>query len=94
MQHLTGALTEILGFPLNADDESQFLRMVDVAPEVQQLDARQFSGMGALAERIARRGISRRDDLEVADFTLFRSKLSHIQMSSNLRQLLSFLPDS
>lgn len=58
---------------------------------VAELSMHEFAGIGALAERIGRRGISQRDDLEVADFDLLQQKINYLEMSPNLRELFFFI---
>ena len=84
-------MSEILGFRMDPKSEEQLTTLSNLSDNVTELNRQEFSGLGALAERICRRGISRRDDLEVADFTLFEEKLKNYDMNTLLRQLIFFI---
>ena len=90
MQKLFSALTEILGFRMDRPGEEKLSSLVDLS-QVEELTRQQFDGMGALAERIGRQGISQRDDLEISDFNLLQQKMSYLEMSLQLRQLFLFI---
>lgn len=90
MQKLYIALTEILGFHLDPAAEENLTELVDLA-SITELSREQFAGIGALAERIGRRGISRRDDLEVSDFNILQQKLPYLEMGESLRRLFLYI---
>ncbi|KAI9560013.1 hypothetical protein GHT06_014023 [Daphnia sinensis] len=89
-EKLFSSLTEILGFPLDSQAEEKLSNLIDLV-SVSQLSREQFAGIGALAERIGRSGISRRDDLELADFNLLHQKMTYLEMGQPLRQLFMFI---
>ncbi|XP_046462170.1 uncharacterized protein LOC124208476 isoform X2 [Daphnia pulex] len=86
------SLTEILGFHLDSQAEEKLSELIDLV-SVSELTREQFAGIGALAERIGRSGISRRDDLELADFDLLHKKMSYLEMSQFLRRLFLFISE-
>lgn len=90
LQKLFSSLTEILGFPLDSQAEEKLSNLIDLV-SVSQLSREQFAGIGALAERIGRSGISRRDDLELADFNLLHQKMTYLEMGQLLRRLFMFI---
>ncbi|XP_057366088.1 uncharacterized protein LOC130686945 [Daphnia carinata] len=89
-EKLFSSLTEILGFPLDTQAEDKLSNLIDLV-SVSQLSREQFAGIGALAERIGRSGISRRDDLELADFNLLHQKMTYLEMDQLLRRLFMFI---
>ncbi|XP_032794710.2 uncharacterized protein LOC116931247 isoform X2 [Daphnia magna] len=89
-EKLFSSLTEILGFPLDSQAEEKLSNLIDLV-SVSQLSREQFAGIGALAERIGRSGISRRDDLELADFNLLHQKMTYLEMGQLLRRLFMFI---
>lgn len=90
MQKLFLSLTEILGFHLDSQAEEKLSNLINLV-SVSQLSREQFAGIGALAERIGRSGVSRRDDLELADFNLLHQKMSYLGMGQFLRRLFKFI---
>lgn len=83
-------MSEILGFRLDSQSEEKLMTLIQIS-EDQQLTKEQFSGIGALAERIGRGEISERDDLEISDFNLLKQRLSYLEMSNELRLLFLFI---
>ena len=89
-QQIMTALGEILGFRLNQQAEELLVSLVNLEAD-KDINLVQFSGIGALAERIGRAGISRRDDLEVVDFNLLKRRFSHVDINPSLYRLLTFI---
>jgi hypothetical protein len=77
---------------LDSQAEEKLSELIDLV-SVSELTREQFAGIGALAERIGRSGISRRDDLELADFDLLHKKMSYLEMSQFLRRLFLFISE-
>jgi len=84
------AMAEILGFRLSEEAEQLLLNLTDMK-DAENLNYMQFCGIGALAERIGREGISHRDDLEIVDFNLLKQRFSYIDTNPKLCQLLTFI---
>lgn len=77
---------------MDSQAEEKLSELIDLV-SVSELTREQFAGIGALAERIGRSGISRRDDLELADFDLLHKKMSYLEMSQFLRRLFLFISE-
>lgn len=75
---------------MDSQAEEKLSNLIDLV-SVSQLSREQFAGIGALAERIGRSGISRRDDLELADFNLLHQKMTYLEMGQLLRRLFMFI---
>ena len=84
------AVAEILGFRLSEEAEELLLNLAGLK-DVEDVNYSEFCGIGALAERIGRKGISNRDDLEIVDFNLFNQRLSYININPSLNRLLTFI---
>ena len=87
------AVAEILGFRLNEEAEELLLSLTILkdVEDVTDVNYPQFCGIGALAERIGREGVSHRDDLEIVDFNLLKQRFSYIDINPSLYQLLAFI---
>lgn len=83
-------LAEILGFRLDLQSEEKLSDLIDLNV-INELTREQFAGVGALAERVGRKKISRRDDLEVSDFNILLQKMSYLEMDQCLRRLFLFI---
>ena len=92
-QKLFLSLTEILGFHLDSQAEEKLAELIDLV-SFSELTRDEFAGIGALAERIGRSGISQRDDLELADFNLLNKKMSYLEISRLLRRLFMFISET
>ena len=77
---------------MDSQAEEKLSELIDLV-SVSELTREQFAGIGALAERIGRSGISRRDDLELADFDLLHKKMPYLEMSQFLRRLFLFISE-
>ncbi len=77
---------------MDSQAEEKLSQLTDLV-SFSELTREQFAGIGALAERIGRSGISRRDDLELTDFNLLHKKMSYLEMSQLLRNLFMFISE-
>ena len=74
---------------MDQEMEAQLVELADIG-QIAEFTRSQLAGLGTLAERISRRGISRPDDLEVADFSVFGAQLAD-NTNAKLQKLFAFI---